>query len=180
MQMRDAVHHFISDADVLVMSAAVADFRPATPATQKIKKRGAGAYENSDDRGQDFSVHFVQNPDILQELAIQLKESPDHINGTVHAQRPQKRLIRVGFAAETEQLLANAQEKLHRKQLDLLVANDVARPDSGFGTDTNKVSIFHANGAVEDFPVMPKTGVAAAIWDRVVPLLSQAQCSRET
>lgn len=170
VQMRDAVHHFITDADVLIMSAAVADFRPAAPASQKIKKRGAGAYD--DVGGQDFSVHFVQNPDILQELAIQLKESPDHINSTVHAQIPKKRLIRVGFAAETEQLLANAQDKLQRKQLDLLVANDVARSDSGFGTDTNKVYIFHANGAVDDLPVMPKTDVAAAIWDRVVPLLS--------
>jgi len=172
IQMRDAVYHFITDADVLVMSAAVADFRPAVAAAQKIKKSGAGAHESNDDRSQDFSVRFVQNPDILQELAIKLHESPDPINGTVHAQRPKKGLIRVGFAAETEQLLSNAQAKLRRKRLDLLVANDVARSDSGFGADTNKVYIFHANGAVEDLPVMPKTGVAAMIWDRVVPLLS--------
>jgi phosphopantothenoylcysteine decarboxylase/phosphopantothenate--cysteine ligase len=58
------------------------------------------------------------------------------------------------------------------KQLNLLIANDVSRSDSGFGTDTNKVLIFHADGAMEDLPVMPKTGVAAAILDRIVPLLS--------
>ena len=77
-----------------------------------------------------------------------------------------------GFAAETRELITYARAKLAAKRLDLLVANDVSRPDSGFGAETNKVYIFHATGAVEDLPVMPKTGVAAAIWDRIVPLLS--------
>ncbi len=80
--------------------------------------------------------------------------------------------MRVGFAAETSDLVNYARAKLVAKRLDLLVANDVSRSDSGFGTETNKVHIFHANGAMEDLPVMPKTGVAAAIWDRIVPLLS--------
>jgi len=61
---------------------------------------------------------------------------------------------------------------MSRKRVDLLVANDVTRSDSGFGTDTNKVFIFHADGAIEDLPVMSKAGVATAIWDRIVPLLS--------
>ncbi len=79
--------------------------------------------------------------------------------------------MRVGFAAETSDLVNYARTKLVAKRLDLLVANDVSRADSGFGAETNKVYIFHASGAMEDLPVMPKTGVAAAIWDRIVRLL---------
>jgi phosphopantothenoylcysteine decarboxylase / phosphopantothenate---cysteine ligase len=160
MQMRDAVHEAVADADVLVMSAAVADFRPASPAAQKIKK-GSGEGHAFDEQG-GLPLHLVRNPDILGELAEKFHEQGA---GT-------KRLIRVGFAAETEDLVTNAQSKLIAKQLDLLVANDVSRADSGFGTDTNKVLIFHADGTVEDLPVMPKTGVAAAIWDRIISLLA--------
>jgi phosphopantothenoylcysteine decarboxylase/phosphopantothenate--cysteine ligase len=159
-QMRDAVHEAVANADVLVMSAAVADFRPASPAAQKIKK-GSGESHAFDDQG-GLPLHLVRNPDILGELAEKFHEQGA---GT-------RRLIRVGFAAETEDLVANAQSKLIAKQLDLLVANDVSRADSGFGTDTNKVLIFHADGTVEDLPVMPKTGVAAAIWDRIISLLA--------
>ena len=175
LQMRDAVHRFIADADVLIMSAAVADFRPSAPATQKIKKNSGGgekgerqALAQSEQGG--FSVPLVHNPDILGELAEQLDEESNR-GGPGGTERPRRRLIRVGFAAETEQIVAHAQEKLRKKRLDLLVANDVTRTDSGFGTDTNKVYIFHANGAMEDLPVMPKTGVAATIWDKIVPLL---------
>lgn len=160
MQMRDAVHEAVADADVLVMSAAVADFRPASPAAQKIKK-GSGEGHAFDEQG-GLPLHLVRNPDILGELAEKFHEQGA---GTKH-------LIRVGFAAETEDLVTNAQSKLIAKQLDLLVANDVSRADSGFGTDTNKVLIFHADGTVEDLPVMPKTGVAAAIWDRIISLLA--------
>ncbi|GCE47835.1 phosphopantothenoylcysteine decarboxylase/phosphopantothenate--cysteine ligase [Thermosporothrix hazakensis] len=164
-QMQAAVFSAVTNADVLIMSAAVADFRPAHPASQKIKKRlgggrGAGEGENTGEQATDgsFSLHLIKNPDILGELA-QMQDLP-------------RRLVRVGFAAETENVVENAKDKLHRKQLDLLVANDVTRSDSGFGTNTNKVTLFHANGVMEDLPVMPKTGVAAAIWDRVVSLLS--------
>jgi phosphopantothenoylcysteine decarboxylase/phosphopantothenate--cysteine ligase len=167
MQMRNAVFDFIHNTDVLIMSAAVADFRPATAATQKIKKSSDVHSDLAGSMGASspFSIELVQNPDILKDLA-EVLDTPD--SGF------QRRLVRVGFAAETENVLANAQEKLAKKHLDLLVANDVSRSDSGFGTDTNKVSLFHANGALEDLPVMPKTGVAAAIWDRVVPLLGSA------
>lgn len=158
MQMHAAVQRFIPTADALVMSAAVADFRPASQAAQKIKKQRAA------DGKDGFSLQLIANPDILGELAQTLDEP----------RGKGQRLVRVGFAAETEAVEANAREKLRRKRLDLLVANDVSRTDSGFGTETNKVLIFHADGAVEDLPVMPKTGVAAAIWDRVVPLLSTA------
>jgi phosphopantothenoylcysteine decarboxylase/phosphopantothenate--cysteine ligase len=161
VQMRDAVRSAVVDADVLVMSAAVADYRPAEAAAQKLKK--GGVQERADENG--FSLRLVRNPDILEELA----ESVDKQGGD---ERPKQRLVRVGFAAETNDLANYARAKLVAKRLDLLVANDVSRSDSGFGTDTNKVYIFHAGGAMEDLPVMPKTGVAAAIWDRIVLLLS--------
>jgi phosphopantothenoylcysteine decarboxylase/phosphopantothenate--cysteine ligase len=175
IQMRDAVLGAIANADVLVMSAAVADFRPAAPMAQKLKKESGGAgylspglgalpggQEMGDQEG--FNLRLVHNPDILKELADASIEWKGN-------EKSQRRLVRVGFAAETQDLVANARAKLTAKRLDLLVANDVSRPDSGFGTETNKVLIFHASGEVEDLPVMPKTGVAAVIWDRVVPLL---------
>lgn len=155
IQMRDAVHDAIADADVLVMSAAVADFRPVAPAIQKIKKDEAG------EQG-EFPLYLTRNPDILGELA----EADS--NGSV---KWTQRLIRVGFAAETHDVLEHAQAKMSAKRLDLLIANDVSRSDSGFGTDTNKVYLFHANGNMEDLPVMPKTDVAAAIWNCIVSLL---------
>jgi phosphopantothenoylcysteine decarboxylase/phosphopantothenate--cysteine ligase len=161
IQMRDAVHDAVIDADVLVMSAAVADFRPAEVATQKLKK--SESQELDEQNG--FFLRLVRNPDILEELA-------DSVYWDTGNERSGRRLVRVGFAAETTNLVAYASAKLIAKQLDLLVANDVSRSDSGFGTETNKVHIFHANGAVEDLPVMPKLGVAAAIWDRIVSLLS--------
>ena len=168
-QMRDGVFSAISNADVLVMSAAVADFRPAVPAAQKLKKDSGGSGESGerpefDERG-GFSLYLVRNPDILGELA----DAPGEQTGNDKLRR---HVIRVGFAAETNDLISNARGKLAKKQLDLLVANDVSRTDSGFGTDTNKVFIFHATGAIEDLPVMPKADVAATIWDRIVPLLS--------
>ena len=161
LQMRDAVHDAVIDADVLVMSAAVADFRPAEVATQKLKKSEAQVLDEQN----GFFLQLVRNPDILEELA-------DSVYTHTGNERSGRHLVRVGFAAETSNLIAYASEKLIAKRLDLLVANDVSRSDSGFGTETNKVHIFHANGAVEDLPVMPKIGVAAAIWDRIVSLLS--------
>src|SRR5437899_613391 len=137
MQMRNAVHRAIVDADVLVMSAAVADFRPASPAAQKIKK-GSGEGHTFDDQG-GLPLHLLRNPDILGELAEKFHEQGGDAS---------RRLVRVGFAAETHDLVANAQSKLIAKQLDLLVANDVSRADSGFGTDSNKVLIFRADGTV--------------------------------
>ena len=185
LQMRDAVMDAVVDADVLVMSAAVADFRPAVAAAQKIKKsKGRGgtpenavvppadvrpgaqvdAQELTEQEG--FYLRLVRNPDILEELAATL----DGHTGD-EGQSGRRRLVRVGFAAETSDLVNYARTKLIAKHLDLLVANDVGRPDSGFGTETNKVLIFHATGEMEDLPVMPKAGVAAAVWDRIVPIL---------
>jgi len=163
MQMREAVFNAVGEADVLIMSAAVADYRPAVMAAQKLKKEGKGAQEVDAEGG--FNLRLVRNPDILGELA-DVSEPPE-----VNHER-KKRLVRVGFAAETGDVITYARDKLAAKRLDLLVANDVSRSDSGFGAETNKVYIFHATGAMEDLPVMPKTGVAAAIWDRIVHLLS--------
>ncbi|EFH90911.1 bifunctional phosphopantothenoylcysteine decarboxylase/phosphopantothenate--cysteine ligase CoaBC [Ktedonobacter racemifer] len=180
-QMRDAVMATVHDADALVMSAAVADFRPAHPSPQKIKKHAGEhlaitppgqqgqATPDADTSGGGFSIHLVRNPDILAELASLQAAQPRSNAG--EQPRP-RRLVRVGFAAETENVISNARDKLVRKRLDLLVANDVMRSDSGFGADTNKVYFFHADGSMEDLPVMPKAGVAAAIWDRVISLLA--------
>jgi phosphopantothenoylcysteine decarboxylase/phosphopantothenate--cysteine ligase len=162
-QMRDAVMTAIEDADVLIMSAAVADYRPAQVAAQKLKKEshgGAQLYQ----MGEEFSLNLVRTPDILGELSVRLdgeSVSPRH-------------LVRVGFAAETHDLATYAHAKLVAKHLDLLVANDVSRADSGFGSDTNKVLLFHANGEVENLPLLSKGEVAAYVWNRLVPMLHRA------
>src|SRR5207248_6327247 len=155
IQMRDAVHDAVIDADVLVMSAAVADFRPAEVATQKLKKSESQAQDEQN----GFFLRLVRNPDILEELA-------DSVNTDTSNERTGRHLVCVGLAAETSNLVAYASAKLIAKRLDLLVANDVSRSDSGFGTETNKGYIFHANGAMEDLPVMAKLRVGAAHWDQ--------------
>lgn len=151
LAMRDAVHQAVVGADVLVMAAAVADYRVAEPAKNKIKKGSAA--ENADG---SLTLQLVRNPDILAELAAEASADG---------------LIRVGFAAETADLTQNANAKLTSKRLDMLVANDVSRAGSGFGSSTNEVTIFHADGRIEQLTLLPKTEVAAAIWDRVAPLL---------
>ena len=168
-QMRDAVFNAVKAADVLVMSAAVADYRPAEVAARKLKKEGQGAQDVFSYGG--FTLRLARNPDILGELAAETQQSEGA--GSITGEDGQRRrLVRVGFAAETGDVLTYARGKLAAKRLDLLVANDVSRTDSGFGSETNKVYIFHTDGTMEDLPVMPKIGVAAAIWDRVVHLLS--------
>lgn len=151
--MKDAVLRATQQADVLIMAAAVADFRPASPAEQKIKKK---------DDTTGLTLEMVRNPDILAEVAAQKS------TGT----GPK---ITVGFAAETEALLANAQSKLHRKKLNLIAANDVTAADAGFAVDTNRVTLLGANGSVKELPLMSKVEVAGAIFDRVVELLQMAE-----
>ena len=153
IQMRDAVRETVAHADVLVMAAAVADYRVEEPASQKIKKGSAAEKPDG-----SLTLRLVRNPDILGELA--------------HEDRPGP-LVRVGFAAETTDVAANARAKLTAKRLDLLVANDVSKAGSGFGTKTNEVTIYHAGGMVEQLTLLPKTEVAAAIWDRIIPLLQE-------
>lgn len=150
-EMREAVREAVGNAEVLVMAAAVADYRPEYASEQKIKKGSAA--ENADG---SLTLRLVPNPDILAELA-----------GLPAAQQ----LIRVGFAAETADLAANAARKLTSKGLDLLVGNDVSKAGSGFGTPTNEVILVHKDGRIEQLPLLPKREVAAAIWDRIAPLL---------
>jgi phosphopantothenoylcysteine decarboxylase/phosphopantothenate--cysteine ligase len=140
-EMREAVLTACQSADVLVMAAAVSDFRVAHQAQQKIKKSG-----------KKIVLELVQNEDFLLEL-------PDTF-------------VKVGFAAETEDLIANAQAKLQRKRLDLICANDVTEEGSGFGTDTNRVTILGRGRTREDLPLMTKSQVAGRIWDRVQELLA--------
>jgi phosphopantothenoylcysteine decarboxylase/phosphopantothenate--cysteine ligase len=148
-QMHDAVLASLSDADALVMAAAVADFQVAQQHAAKIKKDGAG-----------LTLELVPTPDILGAVAAwRYGEGP----------RPAsvERLLVVGFAAESEDLLANARGKLARKRLDLIVANDVTQEGSGFGTETNQVTLLDRWGGEEVLPLLPKTDVAHHIWDRV-------------
>jgi phosphopantothenoylcysteine decarboxylase/phosphopantothenate--cysteine ligase len=145
-QMLAAVLETTRQADLLLMAAAVADFRPGAVARQKIKKK-------VDTEG--LTLELVRNPDILAEVAAQKTAG--------HGPR-----ITVGFAAETEDLLANARGKLERKKLDLIVANDVSASDAGFAVDTNRVTLLAAAGSIEALPLMSKFEVAEAILDYVI------------
>jgi phosphopantothenoylcysteine decarboxylase/phosphopantothenate--cysteine ligase len=107
-------------------------------------------------------LELVRNPDILAEVAARKsgQSGPS---------------ITVGFAAETEDLLANAQTKLERKKLDLIVANDVTAADAGFAVDTNRVTLLSADGSIEALPLMSKLEVAEAILDRVARFLNPSR-----
>ncbi len=146
-EMRDAVLAH-TDCDALVMAAAVADLRPATAAAQKIKKGEA-----------ELMLPLARNDDILLRVA---------------EQRAQTGLPRVcvGFAAETQAVLQHAQEKLARKNLDIIVANDLTAPGAGFARETNQVTVLHRDGDPEALPLMTKTAVADAIMQRVARLLA--------
>ena len=154
LELRAATLAALADADALVMAAAVADYRVERPADHKIKKGSAD--ENADG---SLTLHLTPNPDILADAQA------------LAAERGLDGLTRVGFAAETHDVERNAAAKLRRKGLSLLVANDVSRAGSGFGVTTNEVTLFYADGRVERLPLLPKTEVARAIWDRVIPLL---------
>lgn len=149
-QMCDVVLAQMPATDVLIGAAAVADFRPAVMAAQKIKKQ-------PDDAG--LTIELVRNPDILAHVADQRSLSG----------RPR---VTVGFAAETENLYANAQAKLAAKGLDLIVANDVTASDAGFGVDTNRVTLLSPNSPPEPLPLMSKAAAAAAIMQRVAAFLN--------
>jgi phosphopantothenoylcysteine decarboxylase/phosphopantothenate--cysteine ligase len=136
---------------VLLMSAAVADYRPAAPAPQKLKK-GAG----------ELNVRLARTPDVLSAVAVRWAET-----GTPRCA--------VGFAAESQDVIENARAKLAAKNLDLIVANDVTAPDAGFAAETNRVVILDRGGGVEELPLMSKAAVAEAILDRVAKLLTKEQ-----
>jgi phosphopantothenoylcysteine decarboxylase/phosphopantothenate--cysteine ligase len=141
-EMRTAVLDSCVGADALVMAAAVSDYRPNQVAEQKIKKNGQ-------DGG--MTLEMVKNPDFFVEVPAGV--------------------LRIGFAAETENLLDNARAKVDSKALSLIVANDVTKEGSGFGTDTNQVTLIDAAGEAEELPLLSKYEVAHRILDRIVELL---------
>ncbi len=128
----------------VIMAAAVADFRPANQAAEKIKREGG------------YCLELEPNPDILASLG----------------QRPDRPFL-VGFAAETSQLLAHAKEKIKRKNLDMIIANDVTAPGAGFSVDTNIIKIIDRDGQMTDFPLMSKEKVAGVILDHLITLKNQ-------
>ncbi len=147
-------------ADSLIMAAAVADFRPAQRTEQKIKKQG-------DDEG--LSIILARNPDILKTIH-NLRQNPSDLSAMQQQHLAQLRVL-VGFAAESENLLINAQDKVQRKGLDFIVANDISATDAGFAVDQNRVVFLHHDGTQETFDLMPKSHVAEHIINRVAQLL---------
>lgn len=152
-QMANAVLPFVAPdvADVIVMSAAVADFRAAAPAQKKLKKSELPARP---------TLELEPTQDILAELGRRRGDG--------------KQPLLVGFAAETHAVREYALRKLAQKRCDVIIANDVAEAGSGFGTDTNRVTLYFATpkGRSEALPQLPKTEVAQRIWDLLAPLLS--------
>jgi len=140
-EMLDAVVKETAGCDALIMTAAVADYMPKKTVAQKIKKETTG----------NMTIDLIKTPDILTEVS----------GG---------KFVKVGFAAESEHLLENAKDKLIRKKLDMVVANDITRSDSGFGTDTNKVWFVNPGDKVEDLPLMTKREVADKVLDRVMEI----------
>lgn len=142
VQLREAVLKAAADADVVVMAAAVADFRPAEYATGKIKKK---------DGQEPAPITLVRNPDILAEVA---------------GERARPGQIVVGFAAETDNVLANGREKLRRKGCDLLVVNEVGERRT-FGSEENEAVVLAADGGETQVPYGPKEALADTVWDLV-------------
>ncbi len=147
IEMRDEVLKALPGSTVLLMAAAVADFRPASITDDKVKKVDGVP-----------KINLEPTPDILSEILDERER-----NGY-----PQ---ISVGFAAESRDLLSNARRKLEAKQLDLIVANDISAADAGFAVDTNRVTILDAGGGEEVLPLISKSEVAQFVIERVVGLL---------
>ncbi len=142
LQMYEAVMERFPCVDLVVKSAAVADYRPARAAVQKIKKHTG-----------NMSIELVKNPDILADLG-----------------RRKEKQILVGFAAETSELEKNARQKVAGKNLDLLVANDVTQPGAGFGTDTNIAKFVYPDGSIISLPLMDKLDLAHRILDEALAI----------
>jgi phosphopantothenoylcysteine decarboxylase/phosphopantothenate--cysteine ligase len=155
VQVRSAadMHHAVmtraAGADVVIMSAAVADYTIATPESQKIAKTDG-----------PLTLTLTRTRDILADL------------GNLPSRRSGDRPVLVGFAAETHDVLAHARQKLERKQIDLMVANDVSQSGVGFDVDTNAVTLVSRDGS-EDVPLQSKSAVASRILDRVESLLTR-------
>ena len=147
-EMREAVISRSLSCDLVIKAAAVSDFRPKVAEELKIKKSGG-----------ILGLELEPNPDILAELGAQKCAHPR---------------VLVGFAAETDDLLRHAREKLDRKNLDMIVANDVTQPDAGFDADTNRAKIIYRDQSIEEAPLMSKDALAALVLDRALSLLRDA------
>jgi phosphopantothenoylcysteine decarboxylase/phosphopantothenate--cysteine ligase len=143
LEMYEAVQAATRNCDAIIMAAAVADYRPAEASDRKIKK----------EETPELELSLVKNPDIIAST-----------NGP---------FIKVAFAAESEDLILHAKDKLVRKNVDLVIANDISATDAGFAVDTNRVVILHRDGHMEDLPLMLKSEVADEVLDRVVALLQK-------
>jgi phosphopantothenoylcysteine decarboxylase/phosphopantothenate--cysteine ligase len=152
LEMREAVFEAAAHADAVVMAAAVADFRPAAPSDTKIKKTDA----------EPEPIRLVKNPDILAELCARRREGGAAAPAVI-----------VGFAAETDDVLANGRAKLRRKGCDLLVVNQVGA-NLGFGTPDNAATVLGADGSAVEVPRGPKEALADVVWDLVAARLSGA------
>jgi len=143
IQMRDEVMSYAAQSQIIIMSAAVSDYRPRDFSNQKIK------------RDKDIiTLVLEENPDILAELGR------NKSNGQ----------ILVGFSMETENLLENSRKKLEKKNADLIVANDLSKEGAGFGTDTNIVTLINSSGQIKELPLMSKYDVSNAILDEIINL----------
>jgi phosphopantothenoylcysteine decarboxylase/phosphopantothenate--cysteine ligase len=140
-EMLKAVQDSVKKTDALVMAAAVADFRPVKAASNKIKRQE------------------------MSELTVELEKTPD-ILAQVKGD-----FVRVGFAAESRDVIANARDKVKRKGLDFIVANDITEKDCGFGTETNRVTIIDNKGKVDELPLMLKDEVADRVLDKLRGIL---------
>lgn len=140
--MDRAVKDHAKRCQIIIMAAAVSDFRPIEVSDRKIKKNVAL-----------LQLKLEPTEDILQGL------------GEIKSGR-----ILVGFAAETDALVLNAREKLARKNLDLIIANDITAPDSGFAVDTNRATLIDRAGTIDELPSMKKVELASRIIDKIVEL----------
>jgi phosphopantothenoylcysteine decarboxylase/phosphopantothenate--cysteine ligase len=145
-QMHAAVLAEFDTVDIVIKAAAVADYRPEMVAEQKIKKSG-----------ETLTINLVKNPDILLDLG----------------QRKKRQLL-IGFAAETQDLMIHAQEKLTKKNLDMIVANDVTLPGAGFNIDTNIVKIIYKNGDIEELPQLSKQQIAEILLNKISEMLTKS------
>jgi phosphopantothenoylcysteine decarboxylase/phosphopantothenate--cysteine ligase len=150
-EMRKAVFNSLVGSSVVIKAAAVSDYRPKVISQKKIKKGSSNT-----------TLALERTKDILEELG-----------------KKKGNRILIGFAAETEDLIANAKKKLKEKNLDFIVVNDVTQPEAGFGSDTNQVKIIYPSGQVKDLPLMTKEEVSQLILDEVVRLLKRRKKQKE-
>jgi phosphopantothenoylcysteine decarboxylase/phosphopantothenate--cysteine ligase len=139
-EMRNCVLNLFPKIDILIMAAAVCDFRVLEIAGHKIKKEEA----------EELNLKLVRNTDILDEVG-----------------KKKERQLLVGFAAESKDLINNAQNKLTKKNLDIIIANDITKEGSGFAADTNKVTLIYKDGQLEELETMPKKDLAPIILERI-------------